>query len=745
MALKQTKKRSAPNGNGASHRFFPVSRGALALFGVITCLSLAAGFHLGSTSAVYVEGEVASRDVNAWQDLLIEDEESTEQKRQALLDDFQPVYDLSDAPYAALEASTKKVLSNVEAVPHGELEQGRWEISEEFDTEISRLTYGLWRNAEFVEIFHERILPLLRQMYSRGVVRDLRVLRAESDGFVVRNLNTGVETVHTDSTAFLDVESVKNLLDDAMQQEMNLKLRSRRAVRELVTPFLSPNLLLDQEETQRRKNHLLERVEPVYSQVRRGEIIVRKGERVTKAQQQTLQAMYTDPSGWFQPLPAFGFLILSGFLGVGFLYFGKRREKGRHLTRDDLLMALLLLIFGGAAKGLHLALEVTPATTFGFDTGLLAFGLPVAGAVGLMSFFYTRPMCILGCFLLSFACTALVGGGLALFLMYFLTGTVFMLLLQETRNRVELLKTFFPLAGSTIMVWCGLAFADQTLTSGFGTGLGASVVGAGLSLMVLLSFSPVFEHLLGYTSRFRLMELMNLEQPLLQELMVRAPGTYHHSLIVANLVEAGARTIGADGTLAKTAALYHDIGKLKNPEYFIENQFGGKNKHDKLAPSMSALILTNHVKKGVEMAEQHRLGPEIIDIIRQHHGCGLIRYFYAKAQEAVQTKGEGAVREEDFRYPGPKPQSREAALLLLADIVEASSRTLSDPTSSRIRGHIKSMVNMVFKEEQLDETDLTLRDLNKLVEAFHRILTGIFHQRVAYPGADRPEVGDAVS
>ena len=250
--------------------------------------------------------------------------------------------------------------------------------------------------------------------------------------------------------------------------------------------------------------------------------------------------------------------------------------------------------------------------------------------------------------------------------------------------------------------------------------------------MVLFAVSPIIEMAFRYTTRFRLMELMNLEQPLLQELMVSIPGTYHHSLVVANMVEAGAKAVGANSLLCKVAALYHDVGKLAYPDYFIENQFNGPNRHDKLAPTMSALILGSHVKKGTELAAQHHVGDEIEDIIRQHHGTGLIRFFYNKAKEL----GENP-RIEDYCYPGPRPQTREAAIVMLADAVEASSRTLSDPTPARIKNHIDTIIKGIFADGQLDESELTFKDLHKLAESFGRILTGLFHQRIAYPDVSK--------
>jgi putative nucleotidyltransferase with HDIG domain len=214
--------------------------------------------------------------------------------------------------------------------------------------------------------------------------------------------------------------------------------------------------------------------------------------------------------------------------------------------------------------------------------------------------------------------------------------------------------------------------------------------------------------------------------------MVRAPGTYHHSVLVGNMVEAAAETINANPLLARVAAYYHDVGKLSKPLYFIENVGSGENKHDRLSPSMSALILISHVKEGVELAKEHRLGLPIIDIIRQSHGTALISYFYQKAKNTA-TPDVQSVEECDFRYPGPKPQTREAGLVLLADCVEAASRTLTDPTPARIQGMVQKIINNIFIDGQLDECELTLKNLHEIAKSFNRILVGIHHQRIDYP------------
>jgi putative nucleotidyltransferase with HDIG domain len=263
----------------------------------------------------------------------------------------------------------------------------------------------------------------------------------------------------------------------------------------------------------------------------------------------------------------------------------------------------------------------------------------------------------------------------------------------------------------------------------------AALIGGILVGIIATGFLPLIEMAFGYTSDIKLLELANLDQPLLKDLMLRAPGSHHHSVIVSNMVEACAGQINANPLLAKVAAYYHDIGKMRKPLYFIENQMGGENKHEKLAPSMSALILISHVKNGVELARKHKLGRDIIDIIRQHHGTSLITYFYEKAKTQEEKKGGklGKVNDENFRYPGPKPQTKEAGLVMLADFVEAASRSLVDPTAARIKGMVQKIINRVFSDGQLDECELTLKDLDAIAKSFNKTLSGIFHHRIEYP------------
>ncbi len=257
-------------------------------------------------------------------------------------------------------------------------------------------------------------------------------------------------------------------------------------------------------------------------------------------------------------------------------------------------------------------------------------------------------------------------------------------------------------------------------------------LGGVVAAVIVLGTLPLVEWVFGYTTNIKLLEMANLNHPVLKKMILEAPGTYHHSVIVSTMAEAAARTVNANPLLARVSSYYHDIGKINKPLYFVENQKGEENKHEKLAPSMSSLILISHVKDGLELAREYKLGKKISNIIQQHHGTGLISFFYQKAKDQENPEIQ-QVDERDYRYHGPKPQTKEAGLVLLADAVEAASRTLQQPTSARLQGLVQRIINNIFTDGQLDECELTLKDLHQIARSFNTILTGIYHQRVEYP------------
>jgi putative nucleotidyltransferase with HDIG domain len=364
--------------------------------------------------------------------------------------------------------------------------------------------------------------------------------------------------------------------------------------------------------------------------------------------------------------------------------------------------------------------------------------MPLAAASMIVCLFLGMEIAFPFAMVLSLSVAVMLQNRLELFIYFFLSSVMGAYWIQHCRERKVFIKAGLKLGLLNILLVTAIDIYSGTFPKievlwDWGFALQAGVVAG----MITTGIAPLIELAFGFTTDITLLELANFDQPILRRLMIEAPGTYHHSVIVGSLVEAAAADIGANPLLAKVCGYYHDIGKLKQPLYFVENQLDGKNRHDKLAPSMSSLILISHVKAGVDLAKKNKLGQAIIDTIQQHHGTSIITYFYEKAK---QQRGPDAVKIDDYRYPGPKPQTRETGLVMLADIVEAASRTLHNPTPSRIQGLVQNLINKVFSDGQLDNCELTLRNLHSIAKSFNKILTGIHHHRVEYP--ESPAAGN---
>lgn len=699
--------------------------GIWALIASTLFLSFLAGANFESAKHVFVAGQIADANVVADRDLLVEDAQATKARKKQVLSLQPPVYDLSMEPYVQFQSRIVELLRAINNNPDNRADPAIQRLVEEVTPQVADEIIPQLAHADVQAYLLKKIMPLVRDQLAEGLVWDIRAARVGRSGMILRNLDANTETLRQDARSLPDAQSFLAEISAKLRSAPELNPNSRRALNILLAATMPASLSLNREATQKRAADVVESVDPVYYQIQKGELILRKGERVSREQQIKLQALYNsaaDPVRWNVVAGSF---FAAMFLSIG-LFVSPSGKPGTPLRKKDLiLISVILLAFGISAKCAYvLGLRMDSVSLL----NSFAVAFPVAGAVGLVAMvFAARRYCVMG-LLLSLYCALMFNEDYPFFIYYFMGGMLSTWLVTRAQNRQDVVWSVIPLTIGLLCFWIPLAFFERVPL--LETPMQAVAVGINslLSLIILFAISPVLEMAFGYSTRFRLMELMSLEQPLMQDIMVTIPGTYHHSLVVANMVEAGAKAIGANSLLCKVAALYHDAGKLSYPEYFIENQFGAPNKHDKLAPSMSALILLSHVKKGTELAEKYKLGQEIIDIIRQHHGTRLMKFFYQKAID-LGEKPQGA----DYSYPGPRPQSKEAAILMLADSVEASSRTLTDPTPARIKNHIDNIMKGIFAEGQLDESELTFKDLHYLSENFQRILTGIFHQRIAYP------------
>ncbi len=327
----------------------------------------------------------------------------------------------------------------------------------------------------------------------------------------------------------------------------------------------------------------------------------------------------------------------------------------------------------------------------------------------------------------AFSAAALFNNNLYVNILFLVIGLVSCILVYGARRRMEVIRVGFLVGLIQALL---MLFRNNFATTDLMQYLYPVANGVAASIIVL-GILPIFEYLFGTVTNISLLELADFNHPLLQRMILEAPGTYHHSLVVGNLSEAACQAIGANALLARIGAYYHDIGKIEKPEYFSENQGLDQSKHDILSPTISKLVIINHVKDGTELAKKYRLNDKIIDFIQQHHGNSLIYFFYRRALENSEEDQE--VKEEGFRYSGPKPNTKETAIVLLADSVEAATRAMKDPTPAKIEELVHKVINNKFIDGQLDECDLKLKDLEKIAKVFIRILGGIYHTRVSYP------------
>lgn len=431
-----------------------------------------------------------------------------------------------------------------------------------------------------------------------------------------------------------------------------------------------------------------------------------------------------------------GILSFSGntiliFILFVFFYRDLQRYKPAYLKKKKMLILLgCLIIFNIILSKVFDYLFTVFSKGLEIEYPLIHhFGIPFATGAVMVVMIFDFHTAITFSLILSLMTGIWIKN--SLFPLYaFITCLVGAFSLVRVKKRSDIINAGMYIALLTIIASISILFIREefSLSTAYFSVIFSFINGFSVSALCFLLL-PLVEKFFNITTPLSLIELLDIEHPLMKQLSVEAPGTYHHSMIVGTLAESAAEVVGVNPLLAKVASYYHDIGKIRMPDYFVENQTGSISKHDKLNPHLSSMIIISHVKDGVELANQYNLPETIKDVIQQHHGSTLVTYFYQKALKESETPPE----EHEYRYPGPKPQTKLAGLIMLADAVEASARTLEDPTPSRISSLVDRIIKNIFLDGQLDECEITLKDLSKIKEKFEYILTGIFHRRIPYP------------
>lgn len=633
-------------------------------------------------------GDTAPFEIRATKE--IEDKIATEQLKTRVANSVEPKYRLSPSVQMTMKENIKEFFDNVRKLKADE-----------------NLTFN-----KKVEILGEesRILLSKNEYYIA-----LKLSDSELDAFE----NTLYDLINQIMGAGIkeeDLEYEKNNIEKVFET-MDLSENEKQLGIAILTNTIQPNKFIDEEATNRKKEEEVKKVEPVI--VKEHQVIVRKGDVIDSHALYLIKesGLLKEKEG-YDKRTVIGIILLIVLLQI--TIFGYIRLFNKEVLEGHKLLILIIIITATIliCEGTY---NISP------------FIMPVSAAALLIAILIDIRLSLIVNMFIIFILSFMLKLEDTLIAMYLVSGSIgaYMATRQQQRYNILINGLIMGIFNILTIVSFGLIKKLEIIEligkSGYG------MINGLFCAILTIGTLPIWENVFKIVTPLKLLELSNPNQVLLKRLLLEAPGTYHHSIIVGNLSERAAEAIEADSLLARVGAYYHDIGKLRRPYFFKENQLGMDNPHDKLKPNMSTLIITSHTKDGVELARKHNIPEEIVDIIAQHHGDTMVAYFYHKALKQDESK---EINIEDFRYPGPKPQTREAAIVMLADSTEAAVRSLKEPSKENIEEMIRNVIKGKLQDRQLEECNLTFKDLNIIAHAFSSIMMGIFHERIEYPNLE---------
>ena len=736
--------------------------GAFALLCLVTTILINNPFSR-STVEVYREGDIAREDITAPADIFTVDENGTEKLKQSARETIEPIFieqtNLAEEAVQSFRSAWENLQRKTDVSSNANLKTNS-NAKANTNTKPEAQWFGAG-GAELGRVFSAR------NFSSNELESVTRILRESASGQIYgdqdRQFFTGEITlvdrqkpnlskkITNPESSMTALSVARNKLELGLKQIRSLSEKEIEAFNAALAPLIQPSIVFDAVQTENAREAIVRSVEPVTVSLKRGQKIIDQGDIITPEALQKISAIRSYSTSTRQTNRFIGLLILISALFWIAWKFIEHNQLGTRLAvsaeKSFALFGLIVIVQTALMAAFFQIADYTADKNIKAPLNepmLWSFAIPFAFGSLLMTLLADRRTALFtGLFL------ALLAGLLAPKSMEF---TIFAAICSavavygigryRSRQSVTIAGVLVGLASAaTSLALIGYTqqpFILNTVMLAIACGLASGLVTAAVTAV----FLPMCENVFGILTDVKLLELSNADLPALGQLALRAPGTNQHSHAVGQLAEEACRGVGANGLLARIGALYHDIGKSAAPEHFVENQLG-KNPHDRLKPSQSAKIIISHVTYGIKLGKEMGLPQRIIDFIPQHHGTRTLHYFLRKAQAEARDADE--ISENDFRYPGPKPQFREAAIMMIADSCEAAARSLSEPTPDNIRFIVTKIIDAILQDDQLDECDLTLRELTVIRESMIKSLVAIYHSRVDYPGYTPPTSSPKVS
>ena len=691
-------------------------------------------------------GEIATSDIIAPSKITIIDNETTENRRKQAAETVPPVYTFNANVFLNTEEKTRELfIAGRKFLEEEVTNQRKMEfknlVLENYGLEIASNNLNALILNKFDTSIEETLINLIGMISTNFIITSKNLFYHEEQQKGLMVVTSGGTESSLEAADVLDIIDAKqNLVDEV--EKLDLPQNVKNLLKSLSPLFMDQNIFYNQMETEIRQQQARESVEDVFYTIKKGKIIIRKGDEVDEEALKQIaiinQNLQAQPSWWTNFIGTF---LLFALLFVSLWYYLKSFLGQENAFRSYVIMGILLIV-----SLLFYKLAQFLSGTFSQSTNFFllssqdsyTYAFPFQFGVMLVAFLISSPVALIYAVLNSLLVGLFFKTSIELVIFSLIGGfaAIYGIKYYGRQDRTSTLRTgLFLIAPINIFVIITFHLIKEKLIplGPFSSDILMGLLGGVLSASFAFLFLPVFELLFGFATQAKLHELTNSDLPIFRQMAIEAPGSYHHSLIVASLAEKAADEIKIDSLLVKAGALYHDIGKIKRPEYFIENRTRTPDMHKDLKPAMSALVILNHVKEGVEVAKKLKLPRKIIEIIETHHGKSLVRYFFEKAKDTYDPEMQ-KIGEESYRYPGPLPKSNGAALVMLADAIEAASRSLKKPTKSNIRTVISEIFNTALQDGQLDDCEISIKELVDVAESFLETLYTIYHPRVEYPG-----------
>jgi hypothetical protein len=684
-----------------------------------------------SPGSEYREGAVSDKQIIApFEFSILKDDARYEAERKAAADGVPPIFTIDSQQTTKYMARLAALRQAVAA--HQGRRAGALDLSKLPDVKLSGATQSVLSDPRTGLEVVEAVEKFAGQVLATGIVRAKRTV--EITGRDTVRMRSETRELAVPVSSLLDRSGIAPRASSEAAAVLPGNPAAASAFVEIAGRFVDANAHYDPTRTSVERAQALDAVSRFDGVVLQGEKIIGSHERITSEHVKKLRSLEyykrglgEKTSGFERSLPyASKFVLTSLFLVVFWAYLHTRRRKilaERHMIVLLAVTALIVLALGSLVTNV---LRLPP------------YLIPVALVPFLITLLLDDEVALLAGIITALMIATLAGLDLVFIVASLAAVTTGVYTVIGVRHRRQFYRSMLLVAGAYVAAIFAGGFGSKLPGSTVLLYAGYGILNSFICVLAAMALLPALESIFGLTTNITLLELSDLNRPLLRRMMIDAPGTYHHSMVVGSLAEAAAEAIAANSLLARVASYYHDIGKISKPEYYVENQRNARSRHDKLSPTMSCLILESHVREGVELAEQEKLPRVIRQLIKEHHGTSLMAFFYQKALEI-----DSDAPADEFRYPGPKPSAKEAAIIMLADSVEAASRSLTSPTPSRIRGVVTRIVENRATDGELDECGLTMAELTKVRESFIPILISIFHARPSYPeDVKKKENGD---